>query len=313
MAPLSPRVILDCSVLFPGALIGKWLAERGARVIKVENPNRPDPTRATGLKSGSYYDDYNSMKEHVALDLSNPADRPRFREWVAKADGLIEGFRPATKSKLGLDEASLHLVNPKLSIVSLVGYPENGPWRDRAGHDLNFQARSGLLSLFNEQPGLPLGEILGAYEGALSLMCAMDAASRTGRGSRVVMSFFETLKRTQSRLVRDYQVSGMSPRPGETLFSGQHPCYHVYRAQDGRRIAVGALEPKFWAKVCEIAGTPELLSRGMATGDAAHSAIDQLQNALGSRPWSDWAPLFERADCCVEPVLDYDEVFRKGV
>ncbi len=309
MAPLTSRVILDCSTLFPGALIGKWLAERGARVIKIENPRFPDLTRKAGLKAGSYYEDYNAMKEHVSLDLSSPEERPRFHELVAQADALIEGFRPAAKIRLGLDEKTLHGVNRRLCIVSLVGYPEDGPWRDRAGHDLNFQALSGMLSLFGEQPGLPLGEILGAYEGAFSLMCALDEATRTGRGTRVVMSFFETMKRIQSRLVRDFQHSGETPRPGGTLFSGMYPCYHVYRAKDGRRIAVGALEHKFWVKVCEVVGTPDLINDGLATGIAADRAIERIQQAFELRTWDEWAPLFEAADCCVEPVLNYGEVF----
>jgi alpha-methylacyl-CoA racemase len=302
---LKGRFILDCSALLPGPFIGKLLAQRGAKVVKIENPQKPDRARTMG----QFYSDLNDCKEVISLDLTSPKDMSQFHELVKQAHGLIEGFRPQTKKKLGLDFETLHPINPKLCIVSLVGYPEDGPWKDRAGHDLNFAALTGCASLFHEMPALPLADYFCAYEGALSLTSAMDAVSRGGKGSRIVVSMFETLKGIQSGLVREYQASGIPPKPGETLFSGKFPCYRIYRTMDGRRVSVGAIEQKFWKKVCDILEQPRLATEGYASGEKGKEVTQLVQDAFASKTWAEWAPSFANADCCVEPILDYSEVY----
>ncbi len=306
---LKGRLILDCSTLLPGPFLGKLLALRGARVVKIENPLRPDGAKAMG----SFYSDLNDCKEIISLDLMNPQHRSEFQGWVRKADGLIEGFRPQAKKKLGLDSETLHALNPKLCIVSLVGYPEEGPWKDRAGHDINFAAVTGCLSLFREMPALPLADLFSAYEGALSLTAALDGVARGASGTRVVVSMSDTLKQVQSGLVREYQSHLNAPKPGETLFSGKYPCYRLYTSKDGRRIAVGTIELKFWQKFCEIIGTPQHDTEGYAEGARGRIVAEAIQSALSKKSWDQWAPLFDSADCCVEPVLEYPEVFGHGI
>jgi crotonobetainyl-CoA:carnitine CoA-transferase CaiB-like acyl-CoA transferase len=307
--PLEGRLILDCSSLLPGPFVGKLLALRGARVIKIENPSYPDRAKTMG----SYYSDLNDLKEIVSLDLCHSEDIPKFHQWVRQADGLIEGFRPSTKKKLGLDAETLHRVNPKLSIVSLVGYPENGPWKDRAGHDLNFSAVTGCVSLFREMPALPLADLFSAFNGAFALTAAMDAVARGKPGTRVVVSMTDTLKTAQSNLIREYQDHGVVPSPEGNLFSGKFPCYRLYSAKDGRRIAVGAIEAKFWKKVCEILELPHLIAEGYASGSRGSDVIAEVQKSFAQKTWQEWASLFENADCCVEPVLDYSEVYPRGL
>jgi crotonobetainyl-CoA:carnitine CoA-transferase CaiB-like acyl-CoA transferase len=309
MKPLRNLLILDCSTHLPGPFVGKLIAMQGARVLKIENPDRPDPAR----EMGALYDDLNQCKELVPLNLTKEKDRAHFSDFVRKADGLIEGFRPNAKLKLGLDEKSLHSLNPKLCIASLVGYPENSPRRDVPGHDLNFEALTGVLSLFNEMPALPLADLFSAYQAALSLVSAILNAQSSGVGSRAVVSMTETLLEVQSGLRLEYRKTKAAPLPGTTLFSGQYPCYRMYRSQDGRRIAVGSLEQKFWDQVCDILGVPELKKEGYARGEKAVEIASRVQAAFLKKPWRDWAPLFEKAQCCVEPVLDYSEVNPLGL
>jgi crotonobetainyl-CoA:carnitine CoA-transferase CaiB-like acyl-CoA transferase len=261
---------------------------------------------------GNAYDDLNRDKEVIALNLTQSEDHARFAELVRKADGLIEGFRPKAKQKLGLDEKTLHRINPKICIASLVGFPEQGPWRDRAGHDLNFQALSGCLSLSKEMPPLPWADLFSAYEGAFRLATAMDAVARGAQGTRVVISMLEVIQAVQSTLVADFIQTKKIPRPGQTLFSGKYPCYRIYTAKDGKRVSVGAIERKFWEKVCEILKLPKLKDHGYAEGAQGKEAIQKIQTAFEKKPWSHWAPLFDAADCCVEPVLDYSEVYPNG-
>jgi alpha-methylacyl-CoA racemase len=309
--PLQGRIVLDCSSLLPGPRVGKLLALKGARVIKIESPSKPDRAKSMG----PFYDDLNGLKEIVPLEIApgaSTSDRARFEDLVKQAHGLIEAYRPETKAKLGLDEKTLLAINPKLSILSLTGYPEDGPWRDRPGHDMNFQAVTGCLSLFNELPGLPLADLFGAHEGALALTAAMDATARGAPGQRIVVSLSEALREVQSSAVAIYRDTGEPPKPGKTLFSGQFPCYRIYTAGCGRRITIGAIEHKFWEQTCQVLGVPELIPAGYSTGPEGDQAIARLQQALGSKPWTHWAPLFEQAKCCVEPVLEYPEVFGGG-
>lgn len=308
--PLSGCVILDCSSLLPGPRVGKLMAEKGARVIKIENPAFPD--RANDL--GPFYNDLNSKKEKVSLAYSpGEAGREEFEGWVRQANGIIEGFRPNAKLQRGLDSHTLHALNPKLSILSLVGYAEEGPHRDRPGHDMNFQALSGCLSLFHDLPGLPLADLFGAYEGAFALTAAIHEASLGQPGKRICVSLFETLKQVQSSAIAIYRTTGEVPRPGETLFSGKYPCYHIYQAGCGRRVSVGAIEKKFWTQTCQILGLPELIEKGYTTGIEGQNVTSRVQAALSSRPWAAWAALFDSAQCCVEPILEYSEVYPRGL
>lgn len=305
--PLAGRTILDCSTLLPGPFIGKLLARKGARLIKIENPRVPDPARQWPI----YFRDLNAMKETIALDLKADADRARFRELLKTAHGVIEGFRPSAKTRLGLDEKTLLAVNPSLCIVSLVGYPENGPLADRPGHDMNFGAVTGLLSLFNELPGLPLADLFGAYEGALSMAAALGGVSRGQPGRRISVSLTEVLTGIQSRTLAEYRETGKVPFPGSTLFSGHYPCYRLYRAGDGRRVTLGAIEHKFWAEACTRLGVPELAAKGYATGTEGEATAARIQAAFSSRPWQGhWDAVFADGGCCVEPVLDYSELDR---
>ncbi len=303
---LSGLTVLDCSALLPGPLLGKLLRQQGARVIKIESPDRPDPARAMG----SIYTDLNAGKEELALNLKDPSDRARFHVLVRSAHGLIEGFRPAAKEKLGLTATALHAINPKICVASLVGYAEEGPLKDRAGHDINFQAQTGCASLFTGMPGLPLADLFSAYEGALRLAVAMRGveSGQFRQGPREVIVMSEVLERVQSSVRAEYQDTGIVPGPGQTLFAGKYPCYRIYHSAEGHKIAVGAIEPKFWEKICAIAQRPDLEDLAYADGESGAWTAEELQKTLAGKPWSHWEPLFEQADCCVERVRSHAEI-----
>jgi alpha-methylacyl-CoA racemase len=302
--PLSGKLILDCSMLLPGPFVGKLIAEQGARVLKIENPHRPDPARNMGV----FHSLLNQGKELVWIDITSPKGRAEFHELVRQAHGLIEGFRPAAKKKLGLDAETLMGLNPRLCISSIIGWPEDGPHANRAGHDLNFQASTGMLSLSNEMPALPYADLFAAWQAALNLSAALVKQAEGAPGRRVVSSMTDALEEAQSLLKAQFQADGKLPVHGSNLFSGRYPCYRIYRAGCGRRIAVGAIEPKFWGSVCDILSLPDLKDLGMKAGHEGAQVATRVAERFQSRPWSEWAPEFERANCCVEPVLDYSEV-----
>jgi crotonobetainyl-CoA:carnitine CoA-transferase CaiB-like acyl-CoA transferase len=304
---LRGRTILDCSAGWPGPFMGRLLMEKGARVVKVENPNRDDVARSVG----GHYDWLNENKEIMKLDLTSPEGKADFASLVERADGLIEGFRPKARVKIGLDEETLHSINPRLCIVSMVGYPEDGPLKDRPGHEINYQALSGISSIFNGMAGLAVSDFFTAYEGAVAMLGALDFLSRTkgAPGKRMVISIFETSQKIQWPLINDYKETGVVPVHGETIFTGALPCHRLYEAKDGRKISVGPIENIFWNKLCELLDTPEIKDQGHAKGDEAKEVIRTMQDAFSQKTWAEWEPIFAENDCCVEVVKDYSELF----
>lgn len=304
MKPLHGRTILDCSILLPGPFTAKLLADQGAQVIKIENPDRPDPVR----ELGPFYDEINGCKKIVWLNLKKETDQAQFAELVRQADGLVEAFRPQAKTRLGLDAKRLHSLNPKICIASIVGYPENSSWQNRAGHDINFQAVTGLLSMMQGLPGIPFADVLTCFNAAFAMSSMLDAAARGKTHQISSVSMSDTLLKAQSLWISEYRQTGELPIHGQTLATGKFPCYGLYQAADGQKISVGAIEKKFWQIFCDVIGHPELSENGYATGELGKKTKQLVASTLESQPWRHWAPLFDQADCCVEPVLDYSEL-----
>ncbi len=304
--PLQGRLILDCSILAPGPWAGKLLARLGARVIKVESPLRPDPARKHA--QGSWYEELNREKELLLLDLTSSSDRTTFNTWVRQADALIEGYLPETKKKLGLDATTLHAINPRLEIASLVAYSETGPESERPAHDLNLQAQTGSLAYLGDQAGLPIADLLAGYEASLRVAAALDKQSRApGPGQRQVISLRDTLQLAQGKYRAEARITGVQPGPEAQLVSGLYPCYRIYKTQEGQRLAVGALENRYWERFCGVLGRPDLIEKAFVTGPERDEIVADIQKTLKSRPWKAWEPLFEAANCCVDLVRDYSE------
>jgi crotonobetainyl-CoA:carnitine CoA-transferase CaiB-like acyl-CoA transferase len=213
---LKDRTILDCSEGWPGPFMGRLLMEKGARVLKIENPKKDDRSKM----DGGHYDWLNHNKEIVKLDLTAQEDRTIFTSLVQSADGLIEGFRPQARAKIGLDEQTLHSMNPRLCIASLVGYPEDGPLKNKPGHEINYEALTGLISVFNGMPSLAISDLFTSYEAALAMVSALDflARNKDAPGKRMVISIFETSQKIQFPLIIDYKEKGVLPKYGETIF-----------------------------------------------------------------------------------------------
>ncbi len=281
--------------------------EKGARIVKVENPKRDDVARTVG----GHYDWLNENKEVRKLDLTSAEGKAAFASLVHTADGLIEGFRPKARLKIGLDEETLLSINPRLCIVSLVGYPEDGPLKDRPGHEINYQALSGLSSIFNGMAGLAVSDFFTGYEGALAMVSALDHLARNddALGKRIVLSIYGVSQKIQWPLINDYKETGIVPVHGETIFTGGLPCHRLYEAKDGRKISVGPIENVFWNRLCDLLGTTEIKDQGHAKGDEAKEVIRIMQNAFGQKVWAEWEPIFAENDCCVEVVKDYSELF----
>lgn len=320
-APLSGLRIVDLTRLLPGPAVTMHLADFGAEVIKVEDTGEGDYLRGfppqvhagDGSPAHPSFIALNRGKRSVRLNLKHPDAREALLRLLDNSDALVESFRPGVLARLGLGWEVLHARHSRLVLCSISGYGQHGPLAHKAGHDLNYIAVAGVLDQIRAQgqpaiPNLQLGDVLGGTLSALStLLVALLGAQRTGIGAWVDVAMTDGLLAHHVFPHADLDA-GATPRAEHTLLTGAVACYRVYRTADGRHLAVGALELKFWQTFCAAAGLPQLKSRHWSLGeapdsDAARDTIAQVAACIAQRPLAEWEAVFAAVDCCVTPVL----------
>jgi crotonobetainyl-CoA:carnitine CoA-transferase CaiB-like acyl-CoA transferase len=299
--------IVDASTHLTGAALTRLFLLEGHRVVKVENSLRPDP----GRNLPEYFSALNEGKEHFLMDWNNPDDLQKWQALLKESDGLVEAFRPETKSNLGLTQKQLHSIQPQLSILSLSAYPDGDSRNSKATHDLNLQAASGVLDLFSGLSPIPLSQSYGSFYGAFLLSEMIRISKETGHGQFRRLSLLESIDQAQWMWARAFQKENLSPQFGQTLMSGKYPCYGIYQTLDRIGVSVAAIEHKFWINFCNALELPLLIPYGKSEGPEAVRVREEIQNRLGSKLWSEWAPRFEASDCCVERVIQYPERWSK--
>ncbi|OGQ09132.1 MAG: hypothetical protein A2138_11965 [Deltaproteobacteria bacterium RBG_16_71_12] len=310
MHPLTGVRILDLSRLLPGPFCTQLLRDLGAEVIKVEDPQGGDYVRYTPplLDDGNsvFFHALNRGKKSVVLDLKSAIDRGRFLKLVTTADVVVEGFRPGVLDKLGVGPARLLEENPRLVVCSISGYGQAGPLAKRAGHDVNYLARAGALSLMKQPTLLPVqvADLAGgALPAAFSICAALVGRATTGKGAILDVGMAQQAHGLLAMTLSRAAVPGEPPLGGgRDLLIGAVPCYGVYPTKDGH-LSVGAIEPKFWQGVCAALELPDLYDRAFDSGDAADEVRAVLSTKLATRTTAAWAELFGTLDVCVEPVL----------
>lgn len=309
--------VLDLTRLLPGPFCTQLLADMGAEVLKVERPEGGDyarqyPPKIDGISA--FFAAVNRNKRSLTLDLKTDEGVEIFEQLVGDFDVLVESFRPGVMERLGFGNERLLREHPELVYCSISGYGADGPFEQRAGHDLNYMARSGLLHQNARAgdppvvPGFQLADIAGGgLYTALAIAGALFDGTRTGEGAYVDVSMTEGALSLHSTL-QAAVGAGSDAAPGTRTLTGGVPCYSVYETKEGKYLAVGALEPKFWMKLLEIVGLPELAAEGHAKGESGESVRRKLQEAFEERNRTEWMEAFEGEDVCVEPVQSPEEV-----
>src|ERR1700736_1250457 len=289
--PLNGVRVLDLSRLLPGGYCTQLLQAEGAQVTKIESPSG-DPIRALP-GGGAYFDALHRGKELLTLDLRSHDGRQALRRRVVDADVLVEGFRPGVMERMELGYPVLATINPALVYCAITGYGSSGELARRAGHDLNYLARSGALSLMPLRDGLPaipgllVADLAGGLHAAFLIAAALASRTKTGRGQRVEVSMSD-LMRTWTAMPRAVLRAGLA---GLSL-TGELPCYHVYAVADGF-LTVAALEANFWAEFCGAIDRDDLALRQFDS-----SAISDVQEALQSSTRAQWNARFRDRDVC---------------
>lgn len=299
--------ILDFTRLLPGPFATQILADLGAEVIKIEEPIKGDYIRknyASTIDSNSIgFHAINRGKKSVSLNLKKQNDKIKLDKLISTSDVIIESFRPGVMTKLGLNPKELLIKYPKLIICSISGYGQTGSYRLRAGHDINYLANSGILSL-SKKPSLPAVQIAdlcgGAMPAALQIIAALYHREKTNKGNIIDVSMTDvsySLSVIPQSIIKNtnYQISN-----GKYILNGAYPCYNVYRCKDGY-ISVGSLEPKFWKMLClDILNAPNLVNKGMFMGKSGENIKKEVENIFMNKTCKEWKPIIAKSDCCVE-------------
>jgi crotonobetainyl-CoA:carnitine CoA-transferase CaiB-like acyl-CoA transferase len=314
--------ILDLTRLLPGPYGTQILADLGADVCKVEQPGVGDylrlvPPLVEGV--GARFRAVNRGKRSVAVDLGTEAGREVVRQLAARSDVVVEGFRPGVLARLGLDFEALQGVRPDVILCSISGYGQDGPYRLRAGHDLNYLALAGLLA---EMPAagdrhpaplpIQIADLVGG--GLFAVVSILAALLRRARDPQpqprhLDISMTEGVLALMASEIAELLAAGDDrPDPGQGLLSGGHATYRLYRTADDRWLSVGALEPKFAAALGEVLGF-EARADEMLAGPARQQELGSLiAERVRARPLSHWEQAFASVDACVEPALRPEEL-----
>lgn len=315
LGPLASLKVLDFSTLLPGPFASLLLADMGAEVLRIESPTRMDllrvlPPHDQGVSASHAY--LNRNKRSLALDLKQPEALEVIRSLLQDYDIVLEQFRPGVMERLGLGYEALKAINPKLIYVSITGYGQTGPYKDRAGHDINYLALSGLASYTGRADSgpLPLGMQVadvagGSLHGVIGLLAAVIARQQTGQGQHLDVSMTDCSFSLNALAGAGYLACGVEPGPEDQVLNGGS-FYDYYQSRDGRWLSVGSLEPAFMKQLCAALGLEELAGLGLS---AAHQ--QQLKAALKVEfekyDFAELRALFAELDACVEPVLSLGE------
>lgn len=310
--PLAGIRVLDLTRLLPGPVATLHLADLGAEVIKIEDPQIGDYARTLGTGAGddsAYFRMINRNKQGLVLDLKKPEGVEVFLRLAREADVIVESFRPGVVDKLGIGYATVAALNPKIAYCAISGYGQDGPYKDLAGHDINYLGYAGVLDQIGVEGGAPaipnfqIADLLGgALTGVMGILAAVVEAQRSGQGRYIDVAMTDSvLAHTYFTMLRLNDAGHSAPR-GTDLLSGGLPCYATYRCADGKAMAVGALESKFWKTCCAVLGREDWVARQW---DA--TLRDELAVLFASLPRDAWARRFATVDCCVTPILTPEE------
>jgi alpha-methylacyl-CoA racemase len=323
--PLDGVRILDLSRLLPGGFCSLLLADLGADVLKVEDTGMGDYVRwappyyegAEDSAKSAMFLALNRNKRSIRLNLKEEGGRDVLLRLAREYDVLLESFRPGVLDRLGVGYERLREENPGLVYCAITGYGQDGPYRDRSGHDMNYLGLIGLLGLTGDRGGPPVqaaGQVAdlggGALMAAVGILAALRERDRSGEGQLVDVSMADGSLAWLAMVAGRYFADGVTPQRGDPELAGALVCYRPYQCADGW-VTLGALEPKFWAAWCVGVGREDLVEKQFERpGSAAHQ---EVQAIFMERTREQWRAFASEHDCCLEPVLDLDEALESDL
>jgi crotonobetainyl-CoA:carnitine CoA-transferase CaiB-like acyl-CoA transferase len=324
---LEGITVIDLSLFLPGPAATQMMADHGARVIKVENPHAPEPTRSPAAfpwqQGGETVMLRNTQrgKESIALDLKSEAGKAALRKLIKGADVLVEAFRPGVMARLGFDQETVRELNPKLVYCSISAFGQTGPWRDRPAHDTATVAASGVLSLScsPEDPnggpaivGVAMSDMLSSYLALSGVLMALLRRETTGLGDYLDISMHESVLAASPNILGPVFGGDEAPDRFNERSHGGGAMLNVYRTADDRFLALGGGEHKFVQALFEGLGRPDFIEAVCGPAGPGHrEAIAFLRASFLERSLAEWEAWFSGRDICWSPVLDLKEAWQQ--
>ncbi len=298
--------IIDLSRMLPGPYCSMILADHGARVIAIEDKRY--------MADDIFLSPVNRNKDHMTLNLKTKEGYEIFFKLIKEADVLMEGFRPGVTKRLGIDYETLKRINPGIIYCSISGYGQDGPFRDIAGHDVNYLSFAGILGTIGEKdrspciPGIQIADLAGGgMNAAIGILLALVARERTGEGQYIDISMTDGMVGLLSVPLHIYQRNGMVPQRSDTFLSHRYACYNVYETADGRYISIGAVENRFWKNLCNILDVPEYVPL-QYDDNHREEILDFFRQCFKKKTLDEWVKELRDKDVCWGKVQDLEEV-----
>jgi crotonobetainyl-CoA:carnitine CoA-transferase CaiB-like acyl-CoA transferase len=315
--------VLDFSTLLPGPFATLYLADLGAEVIHIESPTRPDlvrlfPPYANGQATSHSY--LNRNKQSVTLDLKDPASIEQVKQKISEFDIVVEQFRPGVMQRLGLDYQILAEINPRLIYCSITGYGQTGSYKDKAGHDINYIALSGIAGHCGRQDsgpppmGIQIADVAGgSLHAVIGILAAVVERQNSGLGQYIDISMTDCVVGLNNMAAAASLAGGQQQqRESEQLNGGTF--YDYYETADARYLSIGSLEPQFMTGLASALELPILLQKGTSFDTEDRQMVKQaIRDKIKSKNLAEWNQLFEQLDVCVEPVLSLDEALQSQI
>ena len=308
--------ILDLSSLLPGSLCSQILADLGAEVLKIENPNGGDNFRWTPpliKTTGSYFHIINRNKKGMTLNLKHEKGKEIFLKLVPDADVVLDSCVPGTMEELGLGYHDLKKINPGIICCS---FGQDGPYKNRPAHDIDFLSISGIVDLLGERGGRPIVPAMqfagagGSLSAAMGILSALLRRERTGEGQYLDVAILDSLTPFLSLVMSQYMANGIIPKRGESLVGGGYASYNIYETADGKYLSLGCMEEKFWKEFCKAVEREDLIDDQYAPSPRREELIEETRSIFLQKPREEWINLFEQYTICCSPVNSLEEVVR---
>jgi alpha-methylacyl-CoA racemase len=315
--PLKGLKVLDFTRLLPGPLATQMLAEMGADVVKIEDPDAPDYIRNFTPfveEQSAYFLALNRSKKSLAINYTSEEGRKIIYRLAQSADVLLEQFRPGVMEKMGFGYEKLKAINPKLIYVSITGYGQTGPLAQEAGHDLNYIAIAGLLGITGDatKPIIPGGQVAdvaaGSYMAVNGALAALYAREKTGNGQHVDVAMTDAVLPIITLQYARYKAENKVLPAGTFELSGGIANYNVYQCADKKWVALGALEPKFWNNFCDLVNQLEWKNNILLPPDEMESFKKSVAELFNNKTQKEWLSISKGKDICLTPVLQLDEL-----
>lgn len=306
--------VLDLSLFLPGPYLSMLMADHGAEVIKIEPPGDGEPVRLIGARQAGHsvwFRNTHRGKRSLSVDLKTAQGREILLKLAATADVLIEGFRPGTVARLGIDYAAVAARNPKIVYCAISAFGQTGPKRDKPAHDLAIQADSGLVSLnlgrdgLPTHPNMPVADLAGSLTALAGVLMALYRREQTGQGDYIDLSMQDAALSFTPNVIGAVFAEQRAPEVKQQRSFGGGSFYALYQTRDGRWLALGGSEPKFARSLLSALGRADLIPAAVQPPGPGHEPVKAfLSQCFAERPLAQWTEFLDAIDVCWAPVRD---------